>query len=170
MSNKDVHIHPPQRQLKEKLDSASPRTIDEDLWSAAANLKEIRSRCADDVEASINRLVEALKLTTENASKDNIEALYECSARMIGAASVIQVNDIVSLAIKLCDLIDHQLTQSKLDLKPIAVLVDTIHFLYNNRQVKVDVGSLLSGVGDMLKHVEENQASAKTSDRSSSAA
>lgn len=158
--NKNVRFRPPSGGLKRALDMAPARSAADAVAAADANLAALQPICEKDVEASLQRLAAQMTELRKDPSPENYCELYVCSSRIIGASAVMGTEDVAQLAHTLCDLLDKQAHHKERSVEPLAVLVNSMMFMFKAGRSGADTSKLRSGLGDLLNH----QKTAKQAD------
>ena len=151
---KSPRFHRPNGRLKMALDLAPPHSAEEAIARANANLAAYSGTCIEDVEDSFELLSQRMAQMIAEPNAEHCSELYSASERIIGAAGVVGAYNVVELCHRLCDVLDRQGKSGEFDPAPVAVLVNSMVFLFKARHDGVDTAQLQAGLNKMMDHYQ----------------
>ena len=141
---------PPNR-LADKLQKAPPRTVEECLKQAGANLETIAGACTNHVEEAFTQLEAGFGRWPSEPDFDYLDSIYQMSMRLVGTATVAGLPDMDRAAKSLCDVVDGLIAKSLWERGAVEVHVAAMRLLKEPAALGAGASAVVDGLLQVRK-------------------
>lgn len=115
--------------LAKMIDSAGGIAVGVALTRARENIAKLRDKGLEEVSGHIGELAAMQKPSTPEDKAKTLRLIYQSANHIIDAASPFGLDEIVAVAVSLCDMVDRAAGESAFDWRILSVHIQSLQLL-----------------------------------------